>query len=172
MTATYTPTHLQKWTYPNNYIGSSWEGWYYFLGQNRDSDCLTRSNFRVGLAAVKPLAIDCVDASGDEGPGVVRVREGHFLCGHVEWIAIHESNVDALKKADELAAKIEDYPALNEDDWSTLEDEEAQETWESLPLRDRLHVMRGCRGVSLFAARHNYYPSDDQGTIQSRLLGH
>lgn len=171
MTATYTPTHLHKWTLPSCYMGATWEGWYYFLGQNRDSDCLTRSNFRVAYAAVAPLATG-VDCDGVGTAGVQKVRENHFFCGWIEWIAIHESNVDALKKADELAAKIEDYPALNEDDWSTLEDEEAQETWESFSLRDRLHVMRGCRGVSLFAARHNYYPSDDQGTIQSRLLGH
>lgn len=173
---TYTPTHLRPWSHPAHYLGATWNGWYAFLGQTRDSDCLTRSNFRVAFKAVHNASVafdsEAYDA-GDELGGVVIVRENHYLCGWVEWIAIHESNHAALEKADDMVDKIENcHPVLCENDFSTLEDEEATEVWQSLPRRDRLYIIRGVRGISLFAARHAWYPNDDQGTVQSRLLGH
>jgi hypothetical protein len=47
-----------------------------------------------------------------------------------EFMAIHETNEPALRKADELAERLENYPILNDDDFSRREWEEAQEIWE------------------------------------------
>jgi hypothetical protein len=119
-TENYTPENLTLWSTPDSWSGTPWDGYYVFLGQNRDSDCLTRSNFRSALKAL-----------GGEVEGKVEVvREGHWACGWIEWIAVHESCVDALKCADEIAGALSDYPVVDESDFSELETEEANEVWE------------------------------------------
>ena len=117
-TEKYTPENLKLWTTPDSWFGTPWTGHYVFLGQNRDSDCLTRSNFRKGLEAL-----------GGKSDKVIVVREGHWACGWVEWIAIHEDDNAALKIADEIVGALSDYPVLDESDFSELETEEAEDIW-------------------------------------------
>lgn len=111
--------NLKLWTTPDSWFGTPWDGHYVFLGQNRDSDCLTRSNFRKGLEAL-----------GGESESVIVVREGHCACGWIECIAIHEDDSAALEIADKIAGALEDYPVLDESDFSELETEEADSVWE------------------------------------------
>lgn len=127
----YVPEHLELWKHPSCYVGAEWPEWYVFLGQNRDSDTLTRSNFAVGLKALEPFKDwEIPEEFTDTGEVSVRaVRENHWACGWVEWIAIHQSNESALKAADEMARKLEGYPVLDETHWSELETEEADEVW-------------------------------------------
>ena len=136
---TYTPSNLSRWELPRNYFGSEWPEYYVFLSQNRDSDTLTRSNFQCALTAIG-------GETGEDDDGisaVTVVRESHWACGWIEWIAIHESNSEALRIADEIAAKLEDYPVVNEDHWSELEDQEAQEVWRNCyNERERIDYMR------------------------------
>jgi hypothetical protein len=171
----YQPTHLKRWQTPECYIGQAWDSYYVFLSQHRDSDCLTRSNYRVAFNRLHAASVEFEEdlyKKGSEEAGVLSVRESHWAVGWVEWLAIHQDNEEALRMADTMAAAIADYPALCEDDWCALEDEEACEAWKHLSVRDRLETMKGARGVSMFAARHDDYPSDDCGLIQHRLLGH
>ena len=44
--------HLNLWTHPQNYMGTTWEEYYVFLSQTRDSDALHRSNYIKGLEAI------------------------------------------------------------------------------------------------------------------------
>jgi len=116
----YTPKYLDLWTYPDSYAGATWYDYYVFLGQHRDSDSLTRSNFICGLEALeKILSIDF------DSEGVI--SENHWAVGWVEWIAIHKDNFEALEIADEIAKSLEDYPVVNEDHWSNLETDEMLE---------------------------------------------
>lgn len=115
-TEPYEPTCLKKWTLPEYYAGEVWPNYYVFLGQNRDSDCLTRSNFQSGLEAI-----------GGESETVIVVRERHWAVGWVEWIAIHQDDEEALKKADEIAAALENYPVVDDEHYYQLESEEADE---------------------------------------------
>ena len=99
-------------------FGSSLEGrdeWLVFLTQTRDSDHLTESNF---AAALKTL--------GGESETVEIVRFGHWAVGWVEHLFVHPS-----RKAEVAAieAQLEDYPALDEDDWSQRESDAAFESW-------------------------------------------
>lgn len=112
---------LNEWTTPSDYFGAEWEGYYVFLGQNRDSHALDRSNFR---SALKEIGGE----SEYEG-GVQVVREGHWACGWVEWIAIPVGPSVALARAVEILERLEGYPVVNEDDLSELEQEEAEEVW-------------------------------------------
>jgi len=155
----YTPQHLNRWSLPDSYAGAQWPDYFVFLSQNRDSDRLTRSNFTCGLEAL-----------GGESETVHVVREGHWAVGWVEWIAIHESDTEALKLADSMARKIDGYPVLNEDHWSELEWNEAQDYWSSMSVRERAALCADA-GVSIFAARHEYIPQDDSGYIFETLRG-
>lgn len=137
------PKHLKLWTMPDNYMGEVWPGYYVFLGQHRDSDSLTRSNFICGLKEI-----------GGETETVQVVRERHWAVGWVEWIAIHQDDEKALEIADHIMDGLEDYPVVNEDHWSDLEWTEAHDYWQSMGLRERVAMCRDA-GVSIFSARLN-----------------
>ena len=111
----YEPKYLKPWTMPANYFGEVWPATYSSgLGQSRDSDALERSNFACMLKAI-----------GGESDTVNVVRESHWAVGWVEWIAIHQDDDKALQLADEVQARLVDYPVVNEDHWSELEQEDA-----------------------------------------------
>jgi hypothetical protein len=115
----YTPKHLTLWTRPQHYIGAEWHEYYAAkIGRHRDSDSLEESNWFSQLESVG-------GESDDET--VVVVRENHFLVGWVEWLAIHKNAVNALRKADEVAERYEDYPVLDEDDWSQRQVERGED---------------------------------------------
>ena len=122
----YTPTKLNRWKRPECYFGAEWPDYYGSgFGRTRDSDALERANFDAAYAALEQLDTD------REGESTVQlVTENHWACGWVEWIAIHESNESALRKADELREAYEQYPVVSESIWSEYEDEECASTWE------------------------------------------
>ena len=126
---------LKKWTKPANYAGASWPDYYVFLGRNRDSSALDRANFDAGLKAIGgELVDDNKEDPNDEGSAlslVLIVRENHWACGWIEWIAIHESATRQLEIANDIATKLEDYPVVNEDLWSEYEQEEANDVWKN-----------------------------------------
>jgi hypothetical protein len=113
---TFVPQHLSQWEMPSSYFGATHEGSYVFLGQNRDSDTLTRSNFIVGLERL-----------GGESETVEVIREGHWAVGWVEWIKIDSSDERALKLADEMMSDLDGYPVLDESHYSDLEHQENSE---------------------------------------------
>lgn len=106
----FAPKHLERWTMPNSYFGATWEEYYCFMGRNRDSSILENSNFESALKKI-----------GGETETVLVVREGHWAVGWVEWIAIHESDVAALKIADQVMDDYDSYPVLDEMHYSDME---------------------------------------------------
>lgn len=150
-------TELKKWQLPSDYIGAEWNEYFVFLAQTRDSDALTRSNFRVAL---KRLGGKTGEATGDcfskpkiDGKrDVLVIREGHWACGWVEWIAIHESNSRGLDLARKMLKEIDDYPSLDEQDWTELESSEAFEYWNNASLQERIDLCAQ-NDTSIFAAR-------------------
>jgi hypothetical protein len=151
---------LKRWEMPDSYFGAEWPEYFVFLGQHRDSDALSRSNFECGLRVL-----------GGESESVIVVREGHWAVGWVEWIAIHESNVEAILAADEMSCALSDYPVLDESHFSELEWDEAQTQWEMMPLKYRVELCAEAE-VSIFAARRDSIPSEDSGFIYERLTGY
>lgn len=109
------------WTLPPHYIGERWDNYYVGPSRTRDSDALERSNFDSALKAL-----------GGESETVIVVREGHFLCGWVEWIAVYRyNNHEACEILGEILAGLEDYPIVDEDHLSEVEWEEASEVWQN-----------------------------------------
>lgn len=146
-------THTVKpWSHPECYLGATWEGWYSAgFGQSRDSDTLEASNFSVAYETLKALSTDL-----DNEPTVQIVREGHWAVGWVEWIAVHESNTQALDTARELCNRANDYPVLDESDWSAREWNTANDYWASESLNGRLRWLKDyAPKVPCFAARHD-----------------
>lgn len=131
----YTPEHLNIWTLPECYYGEHWEDYFVFLGQHRDSDDLAQSNFAVGLKEL-----------GGESETVLVVREGHWAVGWVEWIAIHKDDEAALRKADAMKERLEDYPILDEEDFSEREMESANSVWKDCySVEERIRYIREFR---------------------------
>lgn len=148
---------LAKWTRPDNYMGAEWPEYYVFLGRHRDSSTLTESNFECALEEL-----------GGTNETVQIVHEGHWAVGWVEWIAIHESDNVALAKAQEILDQLDEYPVLNEDEWSTREYEAMCNFWKSCSVSHRMELLEDT-GISLFAARHDYIPRDDSCMLTERL---
>lgn len=140
---------LRLWIPPGNWSGKHWRGWYVGLAQTRDSEIIERSNFECFLAAVqeagKGRTIDdsANDYIGDwsETPTVYVVREGHWACGWVEWVAIHESDEAACQTAEELLNSLESHPILDEEHLSELEREAEQEDWRSWLRRELIRSL-------------------------------
>jgi len=152
-------THIVKeWTHPECYMGATWEGWYGAgFGQSRDSDVLEASNFAVASKALLALAGDFEDETT-----VQVVREGHWAVGWVEWIAIHSTNQTALTKARELCDRANDYPVLDEEDFSRREDEECEQIWrECYSASERLDYLR----------RHSYTAASLGDVLQAVRAG-
>ena len=139
---------LNEWTMPDSYFGATWEGYYVFLSQNRDSHCLERSNFR--------SALEAIGGESEHDGGVQVVSENHWAVGWVEWIAIPFGPSKALAKACEVMEGLEDYPVVDEEDFCELETEEANEVWRvCYDWRERIQYIRENESEFYFA----YYPS-------------
>lgn len=137
----YQPIRLERWKLPKYYYGAEWPEYYSAgVGRSRDSDCGEESNFEAMLAGI-----------GGESDTVHVVRESHFLCGWVEWIAIHESDEQALRAADAMQESLEDYPLLDEEDHSRREWEECERVWsDCYSVGERIRYLRKARCTTGF----------------------
>jgi hypothetical protein len=131
------------WDSLANYTGQSdFPGWFVLVTRNRDSDCLTESNFRSALKAL-----------GGESETVEVHRFGHWACGWWEALCVKEGS-EQFTIAQDIAEKLEDYPVVDEDDWSELEHEEASRVWaECYNVKERVEYIRQHREQFEF---HNF----------------
>jgi hypothetical protein len=167
--------HLTLWTRPDSYMGPDWDQFYVVMGQNRDSNALSRSNWTVALERLQAEEEKLGDAMFDpEGDSYLQiVRDHHWAVGWVEFIYLHQvAPASILELADGIREKIEDYPVLDEKHFSNLEYEEADANWACMSVRERIKLIREyAEGVSIFAARRDYIPSDDSGSLFDYLRG-
>jgi len=159
----YIPENLKRWTRPECFI--KWaDHWAYtsecfvFLGRHRGSDLLTEVNFRVAL-----------DALGGKSDTVQVIREGHSLVGWIEWIAIHESDPEALRKADKIVEGLDGYPVIDDDALSDAELETACDYWQAESLSGRVELCRDA-GVSIFSARSDALDPDVFDFIRDSVI--
>lgn len=126
----------------SNYTGHVPESeWLCLLTRNRDSDCLTESNWRCALEQL-----------GGESDEVEVFRFGHWACGWWEALAIREGSPQA-DVAREIHASLSDYPVLDEGDFCELESEEANRIWADCYRKsDRIDYIRRNRSQFHFAS--------------------
>lgn len=122
--------------------------------RTRDSGPLEESNFSTAL-----------DIVGGEGDNVEVHRFGHWGPGWFEIIIINPI-------LEQLGQKIEDslenYPVLDDDDYSEREWDYATESWNSLTIGERVELCKKYR-CNIFKARHDYLPDDDSGGLYQHL---
>ncbi len=124
--------------------------------QNRDSGCLAKSNFAVVLEDL-----------GGESDTVEVHRFGHWGPGWYEIILCHPS----------LNEEIESWEGFFETDcvacsehYSNLQWETAHEYWGFMTTHDRIELCAE-HGVSIFAARRDEIPHDDNGRLFDAIIG-
>ena len=123
-----------------NYIGGIPESnLLVVMTRSRDSDLLIQSNWN---CAIKDL--------GGEGDNVEIHRFGHWFCGWWEALCVHKGTEKETIAA-EIAKALENYPALNEDDYCDLEAETANRYWEDLyDDKERVNFLREHRSETDF----------------------
>lgn len=102
--------NLKRWERADNYAGSNFFEYFVGLGQHRDSDILEQSNFACALIML-----------GGESETVIVEHAGHWVVGWVETILVHESDKPRLKILSSIREKLDDYPVLDESDYSERE---------------------------------------------------
>jgi hypothetical protein len=131
------------------------------LTRNRDSDILSESNWHTVLEYL-----------GGESDSVQIIRHGHWACGWIEYLMIDSRDAEKRTLGEQVESRLADYPVFNEDDWSNREYEAACTAWEEMSVRTRVEIIQkyGGKYVSVFAARREWIPENDNGNIQQYLV--
>ena len=113
--------------------------------RNRDSDVFTRANFEAQLSWLNKKNCEFEVHSF-----------GHWACGWYEIVLVHPSHAEIVE---EIEGSIEDYPVLDEDLYSSMQYNEAQDLWYNMSVRGRIALVANA-GMSIFSARSAYVPSE------------
>ena len=108
------------------------ENWSVIYTQHRDSGLLDQSNAAVITKAMQPFA------EGDD-PDVVFESHSHWAVGHIDGFSVRvfkDSKItEAFQKYHDLAEQMDDYPILDESDYSDREYEATLENIEDAAWR-------------------------------------
>jgi hypothetical protein len=125
-------------------------------GRNRDSDCLTESNFHTALALL-----------GGESESVEVHRFGHWANGWFEIIIVDPTDAARVSTAQEIESSLDDYPILDENDFSEREETAANETWEHCySVSQRIEYIRANRSQFEFRGF-----ADLLGSVRGKYFG-
>ena len=104
--------------------------WLCLLTRSRDSDCLTESNW---FSALREL--------GGESDNVTIDHFGHWACGW--WVSLSvRAGTPEHDIARKIADRLENYPVLDEEDFSQREYEDALDVWNAYTVQDRIEYIR------------------------------
>ena len=162
----------KPWTHPASYFGATWVGWLVFMSRTRDSSILDEVNFDAAWEAVRGASTGYSGSKLAPTPQIV--RESHWACGWVEWIAIHNTDAGALAEAAALSDRLDSYPVLDEHELSNRECDAAYEGWANASIADRVRALKRCCGYGkdrrisvrvLLQARRDTMPEDNNGSL-------
>lgn len=144
-------TQKQEHSFSACYFGDN-PDWLIACAMNRDSDALGRSNFRCFEQALKTLP-EVKEWSGEYTPVTVE-RSNHWACGWVDYLIVNPECKSAVALAEQLRESLEDYPVLDEEHFSQVESDEANEVWANCyDVAERLEYIRKHRSQFEF---HDY----------------
>lgn len=126
-----------SWDSLSNYLGATPpDNLYVVMARTRDADLLTESNWDCALSEL-----------GGESDSVVIHRFGHWACGWLEYLSV-TGGTPEFDKAQAIVKRLEDYPVLDEDDFSRREMEQADETWrDCYTEKERIAYLRENKGA-------------------------
>ncbi len=104
--------HLEKraWKRAENYMGEDLSNYYVLIGRHRDSTLLDESNWEVAK-----------EKFGGK-PGVREASFSHWAVGWGESLLVSkDAPEDVLEAAEEMLDGLENYPVLDEEDYSSRE---------------------------------------------------
>lgn len=172
----------RAWATPRDYGGFSPIGDYCIGSVHRDSDTISRSNWRCmvrdfGGVDWTPNR-DEYQWNGppagphwDARPVCYIWRAGHSAVGWVDYMMIRADAPESVQKeAGEVVAALADYPVYREEDLSDLEWDEACQLWEQSSVADRVEYLQRA-GLCIFAARRDSLPDDPAGSLFELLRG-
>ena len=135
------------------------EYWVVPTGRNRDSGILEESNFEAALEIL-----------GGESENVQVHSFGHWACGWLEIILVAPDTPEA-EKAHEIESSLENYPVLDEMDYSEREYEAMQEYWTDLSIAERVDLCQKY-DESIFSARSDFPPEIVEERIRDRHINY
>lgn len=107
----WTPNGPTAFDSRSNYSGPDMSEWCQGPGHNRDSDILAQSNFDTALEML-----------GGEREGIVEVhRFGHWACGWYEVILVNPNDSKTIQTLFDIHKSLENYPVLDDSDYSERE---------------------------------------------------
>jgi hypothetical protein len=120
--------HPSAWDSKANYVGQSDHNhWYVFnIMKTRDAELLTESNWDYICKELEP----------DKIAGCEVHNFGHWACGHYDLILIHPWHKKLLERARELEKQLDNYPILDEDDYSARCEIEIDRQWDDFARED------------------------------------
>lgn len=122
---------LNKKGWPCCYYGDH-PNWFQVIGQSRDSRLLEQSNYHCILKALKKISED----------DVIEERASHWACGYIDEIIVNPKNKELVKCAEEILNALENYPIIDEDNFSELKYEECVKYWNNMLISERIREIK------------------------------
>lgn len=117
--------------------------WLVVATTHRESDCLVRSNYRSLIKALGGTGSEGRKGSQSINDNLAIEEASHWAVGWVQYLIVNPAATELVAKAESLLEKLEDYPVVDERDFSELETEEADEVWRNCyRVKDRLAYIR------------------------------
>ena len=98
--------------------------WLVAYATHRDADCLARSNWRSFIRKLGGTGEEGAKGSQEINENLAIEEANHWAVGWVQYLLIAPTAADLIAKAEEINADLEDYPVVDEMDWSQLEYDE------------------------------------------------
>lgn len=109
----------------------------------RDSDCLTRSNYRTFIKLLGGKGTEGAKGTQEINENLAIEEATHWACGWLQYLIINPECAELIAIAEKAHGRIADYPVLDENDFSELETEEANDVWrDCYRPKDRLEYIR------------------------------
>lgn len=117
--------------------------WLVAIIKTRDSEALERSNFRAMLESLGGNGTEGAKGSHSISDDVAIEEANHWACGWIQYLIINPNNKDLVAIATKQLERLENYPVLDEEDFSREETEEADLVWKSCyRVKERIAYIR------------------------------
>lgn len=117
--------------------------WLVVLTTDRDADCLTRSNYRTAIQMLGGNGNEGAKGSQDINDNLAVDEATHWAVGWVQYLIVNPDCAELVAIANKIQEDLEDYPILDESDFSELEMEEANEVWSNcFRIKERIEYIR------------------------------
>jgi hypothetical protein len=163
----WNPAQISSLDSYENRIGETHEGEYSILTYSPLADDL------LGESNYKSILFYLQKSFPEYSEYIKEVRTGHWTYAYFDSIHIPmNAPDDLLSELAYIMNALSDYPLFDDKDYSTRQWELAEETWESMSIKDRVELLQE-NNICIFAARRDEMPNeyDLYGNVFEQLVG-